>query len=64
MKQVSAIYMLDVGTVSKRSLRNDEGTMSFTPRFSPDGNSVVYSLEKGGNTDIYLLYLSSETQNG
>ena len=53
------IYMLDVGTVSRRSLRNDEGTMTFAPRFSPDGNSVVYSLEKGGNTDIYLLKLTS-----
>ena len=53
------IYMLDVGTVSRRSLRNDEGAMTFAPRFSPDGNSVVYSLEKGGNTDIYLLKLTS-----
>ena len=51
--------MLEVGTVSRRSLRNDEGTMTFAPRFSPDGNSVVYSLEKGGNTDIYLLKLNS-----
>ena len=53
------IFMLDVGTVSRRSLRNDEGTMTFAPRFSPDGNSVVYSLEKGGNTDIYLTKLIS-----
>ena len=53
------IYMLDVGTISRQSLRNDEGTMTFAPRFSPDGNSVVYSLEKGGNTDIYLLNLAS-----
>ena len=53
------IYMLDVGTVSRRSLRNDEGAMTFAPRFSPDGNSVVYSLEKGGNTDIYLTKLIS-----
>ena len=36
--------------------------MSFAPRFSPDGNSVVYSLEKGGNTDIYIMSLSSGKQ--
>ncbi len=55
------IYMLDIGIVSRRSLRNDKGTMTFAPRFSPDGNSVVYSLEKGGNTDIYLLNLASRS---
>ena len=51
--------MLDVGNISRRSLQNNEGTMTFAPRFSPDGNSVVYSLESGGNSDIYLLSLTS-----
>ena len=35
------------------------GTMSFAPRFSPDGGAVVYSVTKGGNTDIYRLVLGS-----
>ena len=34
-------------------------TMTFAPRFSPDGSSVIFSLERGGNSDIYLLNLSS-----
>jgi TolB protein len=33
--------------------------MTFAPRFSPDGSRVVYSLEQGGNTDIFLLDLAS-----
>jgi hypothetical protein len=33
--------------------------MTFAPRFSPDGSRVVFSLEQGGNTDIYMLDLAS-----
>ena len=29
--------------------------MTFAPRFSPDGGAVVFSLEQGGNTDIYAM---------
>ncbi len=35
------------------------GTMTFAPRYAPDGRSVVFSLTRGGNTDIYLLDLAS-----
>lgn len=29
--------------------------MTFSPRYSPDGGSVLFSLSEGGNTDIYRL---------
>lgn len=31
--------------------------MTFAPRFSPDGGTVVFSLEQGGNTDIYAAVI-------
>jgi TolB protein len=53
------IYVLDVASVSRRSLPSQEGTMSFAPRFAPSGQTVVYSVETGGNTDIYTMDINS-----
>ena len=33
--------------------------MVFAPRFSPDGDKVAFSVEQGGNTDIYVMDLHS-----
>ena len=33
--------------------------MSFSPRFSPDGQRVIMSLQDGGNSNIYMLDLRS-----
>ena len=33
----------------------DPQTMTFGPRFSPDGRWIVYSREKGGNTDLWQM---------
>lgn len=33
--------------------------MSFAPRFSSDGNSIIMSIAKGGNTFIYKMDLRS-----
>jgi len=49
------IYMMHVGTVQRRIMEEQPGTMAFAPRFAPDGQTVVYSLERGGNTDLYTL---------
>ena len=46
---------MDVTTVQSRPLKQEAGTMSFAPRFSPDGRWIVYSREKGGNTDIWQM---------
>ena len=45
--------------MSGASLDEQPGTMTFAPRFSPDGGTVVFSLERGGNTDIYALNVAS-----
>ena len=47
------IHVLDVASVGNRVLESQEGTMSFAPRFGPDGRTVVYSLTQGANTDLY-----------
>jgi Tol biopolymer transport system component len=48
---------MDVGSAWSAADAGAEqpGTMTFAPRFSPDGGTVVFSLERGGNTDIYAL---------
>ena len=53
------IYVLDIGSVSRRVLESADGTMSFAPRFSPSGQTVVYSLTQDGNTDIYTMDIAS-----
>jgi len=50
---------LSLANNRRQVLENQRGTMSFAPRFSPDGGAVVYSVTKGGNTDIYRLVLGS-----
>ncbi|WP_299624241.1 Tol-Pal system beta propeller repeat protein TolB [uncultured Tateyamaria sp.] len=53
------IYVLDVGSVQRRVLESQQGTMSFAPRFAPDGQTVVYSVSQGSNTDIYSMRVST-----
>jgi TolB protein len=33
--------------------------MVFAPRFSPDGGKVAFSVERGGNSDVYVMNLRS-----
>jgi TolB protein len=56
---VPAIYLLDVASVSRQQVPTAAGEMAFSPRFSPDGSRVVYSISTGGNTDIYMTDLGS-----
>ncbi|MDQ2067287.1 Tol-Pal system beta propeller repeat protein TolB [Xinfangfangia sp. CPCC 101601] len=53
------ITLMDVGSLKRQTLGEQPGTMTFAPRFSPDGGTVVFSLERGGNTDIYSMNLRS-----
>jgi len=53
------IKLMDIASVSARSLADLQGNMTFAPRFAPDGNTVVFSLEQGGNTDLYSMSLGS-----
>ena len=45
---------------TRRSLVLDErNQMSFSPQFSPDGESIVMSVVSDANTDLYTLNLNS-----
>jgi TolB protein len=56
------VFLLDLGTGKRQSIGEFPG-MTFAPRFSPDGNSVVMSMQTGGDANIFRLALSSrETQ--
>jgi len=53
------IYVLDVGSVQRRVLESQDGTMSFAPRFAPNSQTLVYSLSQGSNTDIYAMDIAT-----
>jgi len=51
--------VLSVGNTQGRVLESREGTMSFAPRFAPNGQTVVFSLTQGSNTDIFTMDIAS-----
>jgi TolB protein len=53
------VTLLDVGSLQRRTVGTETENMSFAPRFSPDGQRVVYSAEVSGNTDLYMLDIGS-----
>ncbi len=52
------LYNIDSG---RQELLGDFPGMTFAPRFSPDGNSVVMSQARAGNSDIFVLDLRNRT---
>ena len=53
------VYLLDLAT-GRRKLVGNFNNMTFSPRFSPDGSKVVFSIsEDGGNADIVTMDLAS-----
>jgi len=52
------VFLRDLQTGREESLGAFEG-MSFAPRFSNDGNSIVMSIAEGGSTQIYKMDLRS-----
>lgn len=52
------VYLYDLETGREDLLGRFPG-MSFAPRFSPDGDSVVMSIARDGNSDIYVMDLKS-----
>lgn len=53
------ITLMDLATLSRRTLGDQPGQMTFSPRFSPDGQAVVYSMSRGGTTDLYRISVAS-----
>jgi TolB protein len=48
------LYNIDTG---RQEILGDFPGMTFSPRFSPDGNKVIMSLAQNGNSDIYTMDL-------
>jgi len=57
--QQPKVYLLNIET-GQRELVGDFPGMTFAPRFSPDGQKVIMSLQPGANANIYTLDLRSK----
>ncbi len=58
-KDAVRVYLFDIDTGRRETIGSFPGEMAFAPRFSPDGTKVALSVEKNGNTDIYVVDLRS-----
>jgi TolB protein len=56
------VYLLQIET-GQRELVSESPRMSFSPRFSPDGQKIIMSLElsEGGNSNIFTMDLRSRS---
>jgi TolB protein len=54
------VYLMNVETQQREIVTNFPG-MSFSPRFSPDGQRVIFSLQRGGNSNLFIMDLRSKS---
>src|SRR5690606_1903014 len=52
--QGSAVHLFNLETGRRESLGEFPG-MVYAPRFSPDGGRVAFSVERSGNSDIFVM---------
>jgi Periplasmic component of the Tol biopolymer transport system len=50
---------MNIETGQREIVSNFPG-MSFSPRFSPDGQRVIFSLQRGGNSNLFVMDLRSK----
>jgi TolB protein len=55
------VVLFDIGSGAQQVLGNFQG-MTLSPRFSPDGRSVVLSASRGGDANIYVVDLASRRE--
>ena len=55
------VVLLDLGSGRQEALGSFPG-MTLSPRFSPDGRSVVLSASRAGDADIYVVDLGSRRE--
>jgi TolB protein len=53
------VYLLNIETGQREIVGNFPG-MTFAPRFSPDGQRVIMSLQQGGNANLFVMDLRSK----
>jgi TolB protein len=53
------VYLLNIETGQREVVGNFPG-MTFAPRFSPDGQRVIMSLQQGGNANLFVMDLRSK----
>ncbi len=53
------VALMNLATGQRQLVGDIPGAMTFSPRFAPDGRSLVLSAARGGNTDLYRLDLGS-----
>ncbi|MEM8958452.1 MAG: Tol-Pal system beta propeller repeat protein TolB [Pseudomonadota bacterium] len=57
------VTLIETETLATRVLDEQPGSMTFSPRFTPDGQGVLMSLSERGNTDLYRLDLAGGTRS-
>ena len=53
------VYLFNIETGQREIVGNFPG-MTFSPRFSPDGQRVIMSLQQGGNSNLFVMDLRSK----
>ena len=56
------VYLLNIETGQREIVGNFPG-MTFAPRFSPDGQRVIMSLQQGSNSNLFVMDLRSRADH-
>src|SRR3974390_348833 len=54
------VYLLNIETGQREIVGNFPG-MTFSPRFTPDGQRVIMSLQQAGNANLFVMDLRSKS---
>jgi TolB protein len=60
-KEVPRVYLYNLTTGQQEQLGRFPG-MTFAPRFSADGNSIIFSMAQDGNSEIYTMDLRTRAE--